>query len=318
MERKKYVDYIKAIGIILVVVGHVNFANSLMKAWIYSFHMPLFFFATGLIIRSERIDKHYILKKTKSLLIPYVIWGVLYSGYSLSNLLKIGYGSYYALSAADSLTSLWFLNTMFLSLLMVQIILKIKNDYIKLLFTMIMLFVALSLKKIEKGYPWCFDIACISSSFVLLGYFWEKYHKRFKYASNYVIVLIGFALTMIYRSNLQNCNGYVLMANGRIGDPVLFIGTALGGCLGVYGVTKILTNIVQAGKIQKTLIYLGKNTLAIFLIHKPVIEVFEKMFSLYRMHWGIELVITTSGTLVVSCVIGRLIERMTPCLVGKA
>ena len=28
MERKKYVDYIKAIGIILVVVGHVNFANS--------------------------------------------------------------------------------------------------------------------------------------------------------------------------------------------------------------------------------------------------------------------------------------------------
>ena len=27
IERKQYVDYIKAFGIILVILGHVNFAN---------------------------------------------------------------------------------------------------------------------------------------------------------------------------------------------------------------------------------------------------------------------------------------------------
>ena len=41
VERKQYVDYIKAFGIILVILGHVNFANSGLKTWIYSFHVSV-------------------------------------------------------------------------------------------------------------------------------------------------------------------------------------------------------------------------------------------------------------------------------------
>ena len=48
-ERILYVDYIKAIAMILVIIGHINYANQEIKPWLYAFHMPVFFFCTGLV-----------------------------------------------------------------------------------------------------------------------------------------------------------------------------------------------------------------------------------------------------------------------------
>ncbi|MDA9004038.1 acyltransferase family protein [bacterium] len=64
-HRSEWVDYCKAIGIILVVYGHVarGLFNagigssipwySLVDSIVYSFHMPLFFFLSGLFFYSS-------------------------------------------------------------------------------------------------------------------------------------------------------------------------------------------------------------------------------------------------------------------------
>lgn len=39
--RESWIDVLKGIGIILVVIGHTSMENPLVK-WIYVFHMPLF------------------------------------------------------------------------------------------------------------------------------------------------------------------------------------------------------------------------------------------------------------------------------------
>lgn len=52
-KRIANIDYVRAIAIILVVAGHVNFANYHIKALIYSFHMPLFFFVSGLVMKEN-------------------------------------------------------------------------------------------------------------------------------------------------------------------------------------------------------------------------------------------------------------------------
>lgn len=90
--RYIWVDYAKAIGIILVVFGHVNrglhssginISNSMFEkldSIIYSFHMPLFFFLSGLffinsIEKSTKFD--FTLNKINVILYPYVIWSLL-------------------------------------------------------------------------------------------------------------------------------------------------------------------------------------------------------------------------------------------------
>lgn len=52
-ERLSWLDVLKGIGIILVVMGHI-YSNSIIFNWLYSFHMPLFFFAAGCVYKIGR------------------------------------------------------------------------------------------------------------------------------------------------------------------------------------------------------------------------------------------------------------------------
>lgn len=87
-----WVDYAKAFGIILVVFGHVNrglFNSGIFTSTeiyhsldnvIYSFHMPLFFFLSGLFFIESISGKSkikFISGKFKTIFYPYAVWSIL-------------------------------------------------------------------------------------------------------------------------------------------------------------------------------------------------------------------------------------------------
>ena len=90
-ERNVWVDYAKAIGIILVVYGHVarGVFNAglpmdegefvLVDSIIYSFHMPLFFFLSGLFFDSlqKRGRGGLIINKVDTIVYPFIVWSLL-------------------------------------------------------------------------------------------------------------------------------------------------------------------------------------------------------------------------------------------------
>ena len=45
-ERISWLDTLKGIGIVLVVIGHI-YTNQSIFNWLYSFHMPLLFLRQG-------------------------------------------------------------------------------------------------------------------------------------------------------------------------------------------------------------------------------------------------------------------------------
>lgn len=81
-NRIVYIDIAKAICIILVVIGHYV-PNGSPEWWIvinkiiYSFHMPLFLFASGFIYIATFKEKQnywsFLTKKIKRLLVPYFV-----------------------------------------------------------------------------------------------------------------------------------------------------------------------------------------------------------------------------------------------------
>lgn len=97
--RVDWIDYVKGIGIVLVVYGHVLFGitnsgvvlsatvplqlfiqNSL--AFIYTFHMALFFFLSGLVVarslsKTQKKFKELFLSKVKTIAYPYLIWSLI-------------------------------------------------------------------------------------------------------------------------------------------------------------------------------------------------------------------------------------------------
>lgn len=85
---------LSAIGIILVVAGHLDFqvfdVGGLFPY--YSFHVFIFLFVSGYFYQSES-EEHigaYILKKCKTLLVPYFVWNVFY-GLVATILHKVGF-----------------------------------------------------------------------------------------------------------------------------------------------------------------------------------------------------------------------------------
>ena len=90
-QRSQIVDIVKGIAIILVVLGHVmqgmnhrhllqNTAYFLSENFIYSFHMPAFFFVAGLFLDHSLIKrgpKGFAMEKVRSILYPYLLWPLL-------------------------------------------------------------------------------------------------------------------------------------------------------------------------------------------------------------------------------------------------
>ncbi|MCD8381959.1 MAG: acyltransferase family protein [Clostridiales bacterium] len=73
-ERLAWMDVAKGIGIFLVVYAH---ANSPYFEYIYLFHMPLFFFLSGFLYNSKGSFWSFLIKKIKSLYIPFVGWNII-------------------------------------------------------------------------------------------------------------------------------------------------------------------------------------------------------------------------------------------------
>lgn len=131
-------------GILLVVLGHSGFEEpSVMstfaglRRWIYSFHMPLFFFISGYLfayttpVFSQLDTGKLLTKKVRRLLIPYFVLGsilfgikALFSQYSYADrdFSVISYCKmFFAPQASYStLGYLWFLPALFLIFLIVR------------------------------------------------------------------------------------------------------------------------------------------------------------------------------------------------------
>lgn len=77
--RIKSIDIAKGIGIILVVIGHTGISSSLpgLFHWIYSFHMPLFYFLSGVCFKQEMYKndiRQYLRYRWRNLLLPFIVF----------------------------------------------------------------------------------------------------------------------------------------------------------------------------------------------------------------------------------------------------
>ena len=76
-QRLAFIDNAKAIGIVLVVLGHIADTPPLLATLIYSFHMPLFFFVSGFLLAPRRVEEPLSMnlkRLARILLTPYTLF----------------------------------------------------------------------------------------------------------------------------------------------------------------------------------------------------------------------------------------------------
>jgi fucose 4-O-acetylase-like acetyltransferase len=277
-QRNFYFDNAKFILIFFVVFGHMirpfiedNEMIFTIYKVIYSFHMPAFILVSGFFAKGF-YQKGYIIKITKKLIVPYLIFQLIYSIY------------YYYLNGQSKIEwdllnphwSLWFLISLFFWNLMLLLVSKHKA------FTSITIALVVGLL---VGYvDSVTNYLSLSRTFVffpffLLGYYLKKEHicLLFKLRSR-LVALAVFSIVFAGFYFYPNFNYEWLLGSKPYGDISGESITVMFTRLGFYllSILMVLSFMSFVPRKQYFFTQLGKNTLYVYLLHGFFIKTFRK------------------------------------------
>ena len=79
-KREAWIDWAKVLGIFFVCLGHFMPSGNVLRIFLYTFHVPLFFVVAGITFKPISDFSHlkaYVLKLLSRIIVPYIIWFVL-------------------------------------------------------------------------------------------------------------------------------------------------------------------------------------------------------------------------------------------------
>lgn len=340
--RIDFIDIAKGFAIILVLLGHTVSENTVTKQILYAFHMPCFFILSGFFMSFQATGnealkeqaKRLIKKKASSLLSPYFLWAILYTFFSFKNIAYIAYGSRETLVMARTLTSLWFLPVLFsalcLNFFFSVIIDKIQAN--KLFLDLLTFFVFLSTGLLlphpqPYGLPFAIDVAFVAAAFMKIGQIFKStiiktVQKNFHIRTAIVVILSLLIFSIFAPLTGDSERGYVLMANGLYGNGIYFLLASISGSMFLIFSSSVFSNILdilKATRIKKFFLFVGVNTMGLFLIHKPFVELGRSIVLRIHLDYNglpIACIITTAA-LLCSIVAILVIQKLFPTLLGE-
>lgn len=191
-KRISWVDHSKALAIILVVLGHTAGLPILAVKLIYSFHMPLFFFLSGYLLKESRLQLNfpgYLKHFAKRLLVPYIFyWAVSYFYWLVTRDLVPDPGKYGNLTFGDLLAGLlhgtgdaqhtlyiinvdlWFFTCLFVTVVLYYFLQRIKSEALRM-GTLILAGIVFPFvpELLGRRLPWNIELAGVAILFFGVG-----------------------------------------------------------------------------------------------------------------------------------------------------
>jgi fucose 4-O-acetylase-like acetyltransferase len=287
-KRIIWIDNLKAIGILLVVLAHhkEDIPNWFIR-YIYSFHVPLFFFASGLVFRPQKYTgfKALIIDKTKTLLVPYFILSFLSYGFyvamapfrsgepvfSIAQLVK---GVASILISSNGIIwmpngPLWFLTSLFaaevifFSLYMVSVTFAMKRGWLVLAMFVFLISILGALDRyfILFRLPWGIDTAMTGAVLLGIGYSLQGIisHESKRLTTKTVMFIIFFAGA---GSVFSRINSFVNMTFNMLGNYIYFYISSLSG----IAMCVLISKVIPSNRILESI---GRNSLLILGLHLP-------------------------------------------------
>lgn len=273
-KRVAWIDMAKGYGIILMIIGHLH-VNELM-VWIYSFHMPLFFFVSGYLFNIKSSFLEFSAGKVKRMLIPYLF---LYIPMLLADLLITG-----TLSTGQVLehlrlnllqqrhSALWFLGCLIvLHFLYYPIVRYVTNRIIGAIITIMLGLTGVILwRNGVTGFYWNFDVAMVAAPFFYGGFLLRGRINETRIRKMKKAPLAAALLSLLAASALTaelNCHYFL----GREIDlfESLFREELLSYTAAFIGISFII--LLAARWSVPFVKYIGKHSLLFYAWHYPVV-----------------------------------------------
>ena len=269
-KRIEWVDIAKGVAIILMCLGHRDIPES-MNFWIFSFHMPLFFFLAGYTTRFESYASFgaYAKRKVRVLLVPYFVFSLCVDIFKIA----LYYGYYhrgldlYKLVVElfiGKVQSLWFIPTLFLIEIVSYGLNRLPKGKAPSALALTFLGYYLGQRFLEARLFWNFDVALVG-----LFFFWLAQHfKNSKINQRLTkgdVFLFGGAL--IAHAICLTTNAEINMFHKRFGFFPIFL---FEGSVGSIATLCVCVWLEKVSFLRRFFVYLGRNTIPILAFHKNV------------------------------------------------
>lgn len=313
MKRLQYLDFAKGLCILLIAFGHfIPNENILLNKWAYSFHVPIFFIISGILMEYtkeyERPFFKIILKNILQLGIPYIFFE------TLANLVlciptglnTIVWREWQTIILYGTGFATWFLPV----LLFCKITLICLNKLFKhriiiggLCLSCLMFGVCCGLD--YHALPWFYLPAF--RSLIAIGFLWFGtilINAVPKIMENNLCLILCGIISVI--SAILNDKVSLFMLH--YGNPLLFILAAVSSSVLIMGIGNKFQN-------EKYISYFGENSLIILGTHQIFLTLFQYATSesFVDSYWFLFFI----TTIIIEVPVIYVINRFFPFIIGK-
>lgn len=305
MSRKRHYDIAKGIGIFLVVWGHslIDFGHYI----IYMFHMPLFFYLSGVFHRGGEI-KELLKRRFVSLIVPLLVsLGLLFPLSVYFNVIPISFSVPHLRGICGPL---WFLFSLFLVNIIYHPLLNLKPSY---------RLVVCAILSFGLGYvPYYYHIpnyGYIFTTFSVLIFYClgnilarVAERKRSFYLSCGIFIVSSVGLILMYivdwRILKQPAND--LFDNIQNKYYLLFLFSAFLGIAMTISLSRILDRFDLPARL---LAYVGECSLYIFLFHYAILYSAHHLLPFSGLLYEIILIMLS---IAIGCMLRTPLNRFLP------
>ena len=330
-KRVAWIDSVKALAIVLIVVGHALNGYSNLWHWVYGFHVPLFVMLSGLVFnRDTSMDfKSFIKKNILNTLVPYYFWGIVsiiiyqvvgtkIDGQNAFSLIDCFKGLLWANGQGGRMRwnlPMWFLPVIFLIKLFGYHLNKIKKTNTLVFVVGLQLFISFFTytSGVISNLPFGLETAIYLSPFFSCGLLLSgnigilhKIDIKVKVLCSVALAIIG-SVIILYQKNID----YV--SDVYRSYPLFFISA---------GIMSLSLIVLFSGldKCPKPIGIIGQNTMAIMILQRFPLIFFEKVCpitkDIYITNRFVGALLIAGLTIVLCVLVSIALKRILPWSLG--
>lgn len=314
--RRNDIDYSRAIAILLILIGHSDGMADLCVKLIYSFHVPLFFIISGMLMRYNGAVSHSWLHLGKSRLIrtviPSVMWEIILSVfYFFIKHISVKDLVINSLTMNFNLSVLWFIPCMLLAeallLGLLKAYRKLSNKEDPMMFCIVVIFV-FGIAGIFMNVLFVKRVF-IATVFFAFGYSFERLRENKK--ANRIIshwsicsaCAVAWIVSAVFNTKPD-------LSAGNLGNCVLYFISSVFGSIAI---------IIVCGWVKfnvQPFVWIGRNTFGFLVTHvfvrHLIIAFGEKLFD-----FSVEGALLAGIMILTDIAMVWFIQKTVPEIIGQ-
>lgn len=270
-ESLIWVNAVKGLGIICIVVGHINIGP--VKDFLYTFHVPLFFFLSGYLFKDKNSFSQLAFSKFTTLMVPYFAYLFFLTVFMMLKEIVAG-GEIYnikimmvnALYGGKALTGwfsvFWFITSLFFTQLACYFLIKLPVS--KLVFVSSMLLSLAYLQahiEPELSIIWSLNTVLYCIPIFMVGYLYRQLNIEVNVKALTTLFLIALGVYFSFPALF-----YIDIKESIYGLPIASFTVSMIFVLFVFETLKTASRYINFGALAK----LGVASMSIMYLHQPI------------------------------------------------